>query len=328
MTQRRSIKSWFDFHSQWDRLGLLVSSATLLAFGASWWWPLDLLSHFRVQYIWLLLPLVVASWVNRRFAIAGLTGCCLIWNLYQVAPAYVPAAQIPNAQAASKAASFRVMSANVKTNNREYDLFLETVRERNPDVLLVMEVDDEWDRALEQLRTDYPYGVAEPRFDNFGMALLSQVPLESAEVIYPGKISLPSVQAKLTVEGREIRFIGTHPLPPVGRDRSMKRNDQLAAVAEQVLAEKGPVILAGDLNITPWSPFFRQLIRRSGLLDSRSGFGIQATWPTHLGLAGIPIDHILVSPPIVVQNRFVAPGIGSDHRPVVADLVIDPLPLD
>jgi endonuclease/exonuclease/phosphatase (EEP) superfamily protein YafD len=39
-------------------------------------------------------------------------------------------------------------------------------------------------------------------------------------------------------------------------------------------------------------------------------------------MAGIPIDHVLVSDDVSAIDRRVGPAFGSEHRPVIADLGI------
>ncbi len=39
-------------------------------------------------------------------------------------------------------------------------------------------------------------------------------------------------------------------------------------------------------------------------------------------LVALPLDHCLVSDEILVANRRVGPFVGSDHFPVVVDLVL------
>jgi endonuclease/exonuclease/phosphatase (EEP) superfamily protein YafD len=56
------------------------------------------------------------------------------------------------------------------------------------------------------------------------------------------------------------------------------------------------------------------------LRDTRAGFGIQASWPTQIPPLGIPLDHCLVSPELVVLDRRLGPAVGSDHRPVILEL--------
>ena len=80
------------------------------------------------------------------------------------------------------------------------------------------------------------------------------------------------------------------------------------------------MIVAGDFNATPWSPHFRDLLATTGLRDAGSGRGWLPTWPTWLGPAGIPIDHVLVKGPVTVAGLSLGPDVGSDYRPLVADL--------
>lgn len=82
------------------------------------------------------------------------------------------------------------------------------------------------------------------------------------------------------------------------------------------------MIVMGDLNATPWSRPFAWLRERTGLCDSRAGFGIQASFPAASALLRIPIDHLLASCPIGVRERRIGRDVGSDHLPVVVDLVV------
>jgi endonuclease/exonuclease/phosphatase (EEP) superfamily protein YafD len=78
-------------------------------------------------------------------------------------------------------------------------------------------------------------------------------------------------------------------------------------------------MVLGDLNLSPWSPYFGDLLSSAGLRDSREGFGIQASWPTAVPLLRVPIDHVLYSPEVVINHRQIGPDVGSDHLPVVVD---------
>jgi endonuclease/exonuclease/phosphatase (EEP) superfamily protein YafD len=100
------------------------------------------------------------------------------------------------------------------------------------------------------------------------------------------------------------------------------RNEHLSALAKFVRREKAPVVVAGDLNVTSWSPFFRDLLRDGNVRDSREGRGVQPSWVSRIPLTDLPLDHILISPGIVVASRMVGPHLGSDHRPVIADLLL------
>ena len=67
----------------WAAMTLLAVAGclpTLLAFGARWWWPLELFTHFRVQYAWYLLGCVVLLAAGRKIIRAGAVGLFLLYN--------------------------------------------------------------------------------------------------------------------------------------------------------------------------------------------------------------------------------------------------------
>jgi endonuclease/exonuclease/phosphatase (EEP) superfamily protein YafD len=81
-------------------------------------------------------------------------------------------------------------------------------------------------------------------------------------------------------------------------------------------------VVLGDLNITAFSPHFQSLLAQSGLRSAVPGMQWLPTWPTFLPIAGIQIDHALVSPGITVRGVERGPRVGSDHWPLVVDLAL------
>lgn len=135
-----------------------------------------------------------------------------------------------------------------------------------------------------------------------------------------GEIQVASIHAVLERPSGPLHLLATHPLPPGGADYAAWRNEQLANVAHFIGAVEGEAVVIGDLNTTPWSPYFKQLCRDADLRDSAKGFGLQVSWPTFCWPLGIPIDHCLVSPAIGVVDRRTGPNIGSDHSPLIVEL--------
>jgi endonuclease/exonuclease/phosphatase (EEP) superfamily protein YafD len=174
----------------------------------------------------------------------------------------------------------------------------------------------------------YPHQKIVARQDNFGIALLSNTPWSTVSVETFSPAELPSLQAEFEHEGRSLTFLGTHPLPPGTSRMAADRNEQLREVAKfarriALDADGQPaehVVLAGDLNLTEHSPYFRDFLSISGLTDSRQGIGIQASWSARLPLLSLPLDHVLVSRELAVVSRRLGPHLGSDHRPVVVQL--------
>ncbi len=126
--------------------------------------------------------------------------------------------------------------------------------------------------------------------------------------------------AEVETAGGAITELGTHPLPPGSPERLRLRDEQLTALAGFVAGLRKPLILAGDLNVTPWSPRFERLLRETGLTDTARGRGLQGTWPVGLPWMRIPIDHCLISESFRVVDRKVGPAVGSDHFPLLVDL--------
>jgi endonuclease/exonuclease/phosphatase (EEP) superfamily protein YafD len=95
----------------------------------------------------------------------------------------------------------------------------------------------------------------------------------------------------------------------------------MVEMADFVNQSKHPAIVMGDLNMSMWSPYFRQFIQATGMKSSRQGFGVQPSWPADSPLLQIPIDHCLVSKDdiLLIHNR-IGKDIGSDHYPLIADL--------
>ena len=141
---------------------------------------------------------------------------------------------------------------------------------------------------------------------------------------------LPSMILR-PVDGTGPTIIGVHPVAPLPGELENWRND-LRWVASVCRGEQ--VILAGDLNAT--ADHFRVVdpeagpagigmgdCLNAGLL---TGNGAVGTWPTRLPpLLGAPIDHVFVTPDITVTGMRVITtedGSGSDHRPVVARLIL------
>ena len=72
--------------------------------------------------------------------------------------------------------------SNVLTPNRKYQKLINLVNELQPDLLLTLETDQSWQNALSVIEKDYPYRVAVPLDNLYGMHLYSKLELKNAEV--------------------------------------------------------------------------------------------------------------------------------------------------
>ncbi len=104
------------------------------------------------------------------------------------------------------------------------------------------------------------------------------------------------------------------------------RMTQARALADVVVASRRPVIVAGDLNAPEGSPVVGAL-PDAGLRDAFSsagnGYGYTRGDSLRPGISFLQIDHILVSSALGVLDCFVGSKDGSEHRPVIADLLLE-----
>jgi endonuclease/exonuclease/phosphatase (EEP) superfamily protein YafD len=294
-----------------------TSLCAILGFLGVFWWVFDLFSHFRVQYALLLAIGLVGAVALRRWVVVLLTVQILILDVMFLVPAWLPVAT-----PAATAPRLKLLLVNVELENRRHDLVAELIRREDPDVIALVELDDEWARALEPALAPYLAREVELRNDRFGIGLYSKRPFDRASIRRYGPLGRPTAVGTLTLDGRELAVVATHPPPPVTGELSAARDRQLAELADAAPTLSDRVLVLGDLNASPWSAAFREFVGAARLYDSRRGFGLQPTWPSGSVLTGIPIDHVLYSNGLGVVDRRVGPDVGSDHRPVIATIAV------
>ncbi|MEZ5978123.1 MAG: endonuclease/exonuclease/phosphatase family protein [Planctomycetota bacterium] len=298
-------------------VGTGAAGATLLAY-VPHAWPFELLVHWRVQYVAVLVPAVLVLLAARRFGWSAGLAVFAVLDGIAVAPLFMGEPD----RAPDGTPVVRALLANVNSGNLRADLVGAAIRATDPDVVVLEEVSARWLRDLAPVLAAYPFSETAPRNDNFGIALFSRIEMRRALTTEFGSAGLPTIVASLGPQDASFTLVATHPLPPMGGRMRYLRDEQLRALAEEIPAERGPVVLLGDLNTSPFAPIFREFLATSGLRDSSVGRGHQATWPARFGPFGIALDHCLVSDDVVVTRREVGPFVGSDHLPITVEFAI------
>lgn len=293
--------------------GLCV--ATSLALLAPLGWPFELFAHFRAQYaVAAALVAVVLVW-RRRAVAAGIAVLLVVWNALPV----VQRALAESPSLACTGPAFTVATVNLQFSNRSQQTALAWLAEHPVDLIVVQELTGAWAQALAGSDA-HPHRFLLTREDPYGIGVLSRWPLESAGAIDLAGDGLPSVEGIVEIEGRRVRLLGLHTHWPVLPEVARMRDTTLGGAAGIARASDLPVILLGDLNLTPDSPEFTRLLDESALRDVVSGRRWRPTWQAGFWPLALRIDHVLVSPQLCVEAVEVGPSIGSDHRPVIARL--------
>ncbi len=278
-----------------------------------WSSHIERMSHFRLWWLGLLIGLAVLFLKRRQRLLPAATTAMVVWAAVPLVPFWVPAAR------PATGPSLKFVAWNLLWENPRKDEARPWILQENADAVLLTECTFEWNNWLAALKRTYPYQLSSGRDGAEGMWLLSRYPLDApdADGLAAAK---PWISTVLHTPQGPVRVIGMHPRTPRSGARFDQRNAQYDRAADIAANAGMPVVVLGDLNCTPFSPWFRRLLKRGKLRDSALGFGLHSTWRSN-GI-GLPIDHILVSEGWRVIQRTVHPDrMGSDHHPVIAVLV-------
>lgn len=297
---------------------IALAGAVLAAFVPMW--PCKLMEHFAVQLAAGGVVVVAAAAALRVARAFDLAAIATLVSVLRIAPdlVSVPRPLPPGGT------PLRVLVLNVHTESTGYAAVRQLIADAKPDLIGLVEVSQRWLDELGPAVAGYPGRLERPRPDNFGVALYTRMPLTGA--IEMLAIGLPSAVARVMVGGTAVGVLVIHPLPPMTAAALDAQIATLDAVADRVASLATPVVVLGDFNATPWSQPFHRLQARTGLCDSRDGFGLAPSFPAASAVLRIPIDHLLASCEIGVRDRRIERDVGSDHLPVVLDLVIPATP--
>jgi endonuclease/exonuclease/phosphatase family metal-dependent hydrolase len=262
----------------------------------------------------------VALW-RRLWWAAGLTGLAAVVLLSLVVP------RAFGGPAGTAGTPITVMSVNMLVGGADAWSIVDVVRSRSVDVLAVQELTPQAETELDAagLAGLLPYRESHPEFGASGSALYARFPLSDGG----GRVASPEghgqAYAVVHPPGAEpVRVESVHPVPPLDADHT---GQWAAGLRAQLPAgERGP-ILAGDFNATLDHVELRRLLD-TGYRDAASEVGdaLAPTWPFHGPRAWltprVTIDHVLVPSQVAVRAFTVVPIPGSDHRAIVATLLL------
>lgn len=276
---------------------------------------LESFSGLRVQYFAILLLLITIFIFKKKYIWVVVLSVLSVINFIIILPLYFNTnSSIPTSN------PIKIIHVNVHITNKDYSRLIKYINEQSPDIILLEEVTIGWEEVIQNLQKIFPYGKYKFREDCFGIALLSKIPISNIRFFDFGDVDVPSVIAEMQIKDKSIMFIGTHLLPPIIPSYINDRTKQIDGILQFISVKKDSIIIIGDLNMTPWSPLFKRLLKEGDLKNSQAGYGIMPTWPVQLPIFLIPIDHCLVTEDISIVKRKIGPNIGSDHYPLLVDI--------
>lgn len=292
-----------------------------------------------------LVALCASFWLGWAWRLAALAGvACVLWGVMGLV--------IGHPDAGSGRVRFMTYNAKLylatERPNGLADLYQE-VLQQDPDVLVMQDAGDFAEVA------DYNPALYKAFLGNRAVyttgqyVVASRFPMRDCKDVHLDGASAwrSLVHCVITAHGKDIDVITVHFTSPRGglnavraerlggldewHANMMARLSESRAMAAYIsrLPER-PRIVAGDLNAPEPSTVVQQLLGtglRDAFASAGMGFGythghsLRAWMPSFLR-----IDHILVNAQLGVGSIEVGGAEGSEHRPVVANLLVHPAP--
>ena len=295
-------------------------------------WAFCCLNLFLPQWLWGLPGLGLLPAARRARPQALALVACLLW----VAGPLMGFCWHTPAPPAAGGARLRVMTYNVDQDLNNAAA-LQQIEDAHPDLLLVQEAAS---GPPEELVALHGWHVVGPVH---GCLIASRLPLLDVQVrqLRPAPAWRQYLRCRIRVGARTVTVYDLHlDTPRWGlealrregvqglRDfdaETASRTERAAGVAADLRSERGPIIVAGDLN-APVQSLVCRALTGTGLRDafSASGRGYGYTYGHRLRVrqSYVRIDHILTSREWRTLACWTGGTDGSDHSPVIADLFL------
>lgn len=261
-----------------------------------------------------------ADWIFLVGLIA--TILYLFWFIYPYS--FLSKKMLPDEMSKNPKHRLKLLTINVYQHNEEYSLTVERIKEVNADIVYLLETDQEWMDAVQEIKKDYPYFIEVPQDNTYGLLLYSKHEILNESINYWIDEEIPSLTFDIKIKDKLVRLYGIHPTPPVPQENpeSTERDAEILIVGKKSEEFKGPSIVFGDLNDVAWSHTTRLFLRISKMLDPRIGRGMFNTFHAKYWFAKWPLDHFFVSSHFRLIEMKVEKPVQSDHYPISIDLSI------
>ena len=282
-------------------------------------------------YLAALLGVLAALFAGRgKWIAVGLFAASAVINLARMWPyTALASTQVPLPDEVSGMSCAEVLSFNVLQSNEDYARTASLIERTRPDILLLMETNGDWLRALEPQLARYGYRLARPLENTYGMIFATNLEVERARMVANTSSNTPTLYATLRMgDGARFELVGLHPRPPRPGENTQQRDANIARAGAKTPDGIDNVLAIGDFNDVPWSRTTERFREEGNFLDPRAGRGSFASFPADYAWLGWPLDQIMVKDGVKVERLEIGEDVGSDHLPLMARVCVDPMAPD
>ena len=316
----------------WAYAGVVLAALALIRWRGDEWWPATLLLFLpRWPFLLPIPPLALAArWRGRR----GLWGTQAATALVVLGP--LMAGSLPIARRGDVTGPrLRIMTFNRGSRAIDDRGLVDLIEREGIDLICFQEQEHEapvleayfaragWSRDRSGMirsrlpivaEWDHQYAhVGQERLYN-RLVARARVRSEDGAEFVVASAHLPTIREGFDrLRGGDLDGLRAH-------ENWRREQVEATAIGLDPLLARWPVLLGGDLNTPPDSPILAPLRARFDFAFERAGRGYGYTRPTRLPWARI--DHLMAGPGWAVTRCWVGPDLGSDHLPLIAEVVL------
>ncbi len=300
-------------------LGAAAFSLASLGGVISRW--LDGLTHFAPLY------LAVGLLAIALRLVTGLDGARPTVTLGLAAMAFAAVLMAPEllamanrTPAPAQGQTLRLLQFNLWSRNFDPQGTAQWILAQDADIVVLEEADDLGEGIPALLKGRYPFATScEPPVSCSTVILTKEKPTASAGLMPPPN-KLPGAWVTLGSGDRAFTVAGVHYVWPVPSGAQERQSIRLANIVSSF--DQKSLIIAGDMNLTPWSFTLRRQDMRFGIERRTRGL---VSWPvapfSNLRLKSplpfLAIDQIYAGSDWKTVSIETGPRLGSDHLPVM-----------
>lgn len=293
-------------------------------------WTLSVITHFQLQLFisgFVIAPFIFMVEKHKIWTILVILSALGAYTQTRLPMADPFAFSPPELKTEN---TLKIAQYNKYYGNKPYEDIAQWVKEQNIDILVMQEVVREnllpFKNALkEQLPYMLPKGSHRPD----AVVIFSRYEAIDFEIknICKEHCKTHAVRFQISPkEGQTINFYSVHANAPVIENQANANKEELISTALWIAENQHEnTVLIGDLNTTPYSYNYQEMLRISGLQYQNYHFWPEVTWPSwnKYSLLKIPIDHILYSPSMVLLDIDSGQQFGSDHHSLIATFALE-----
>jgi len=287
--------------------------ATALGFTAAWIPACDLINEARpLDALAAVALFIMAATLRERPLIRPTASLALLQAGLLLLPWARAADSAPNAPPA-----LRLVTFDLGAGNERFDDIADFILGTRADIVLLQQVScSAAERLIPKLRPALPNALVEAT-SCAGQALMSKRPWIAGGQVTTKTRQPLMVWARLQWGNRVFTLTGVHLAGPLAPS---EQAGDIVRLQAHMASQGSAHIVAGDFNLTPFAWKLAQL-QNAGLGQFATYVATYSpTWPAPWPFPLFATDNVLTTEGIARVSVTTGPPLGSDHRPLIADI--------